>query len=402
MIDRPAHRQLLPSGYFSFPVIVGQNTWLDLLRSAAVLLVLARHGERAISTAADQADGAGGPIHSLFMNGWVGVDLFLVLSGYLIGRSLLRTFGAASTINVQTYFRGRALRIVPAYLFVLFVTAAGLFPFYEVAGEDMLRRIAYHVLFLQDYLPADINVVFWSLGVEEKFYLLAPLLVYALMKTSNPAHAAGILLALFLLSPAIKFMQFMSASSAPDYDAFFAAFRSPFHVSLEPLIAGVAISYVTGKNLLHLSPAAAKWLFGLSAGAMTAWLMSHELLREISLIDATLQPMALALLFGCMVLAAASLPASLATPGSRLWRPVSRLSYALYLVHFPLIPLSLVMGTAFQLGTLQVWLVYLTLAFIAALWLHFAVEKPFLLLKDAQPRNRRDGAARRPAPVKPF
>lgn len=361
-------------GYFSFPEIAGQNAWLDLLRATAVLLVLVRHGERAVGAPES------GLTHNLFINGWVGVDLFLVLSGYLIARSLLCRQDGSSLIHVRTYIRARVLRIVPAYFFTLFVIAAGLVPFYVVESEDMARRVIYHLLFLQDYLPADINVVFWSLGVEEKFYLLAPVLVFGLVAVRSTKLALAILLALFLLSPVAKLAQFISAASAPEYDAFFARYRSPFHLSLEPLIAGVAVAYAQSKSLISLSREAALRLLTVAGGLMAVWLTSHEFLTDITLFDATIQPIAIALLCGCMVLAATCLGASPA-PGSRFWRPMSRLSYALYLVHFPLIPLCLV-GAAILHAPF--WLVFVAVVAPSAAALHFFVEKPFLILKDRQ------------------
>lgn len=384
MSSRPAHKQLSSRGYFAFPEIAGQNGWLDLLRAAAVLLVLVRHGERAIAGGHAQAPLFNDPLHALFMNGWVGVDLFLVLSGYLIAKSLLRMSDRSDVFNVQDYFRARALRIVPAYFAVLLVVAAGVIPFYAVSDDDLARRVLYHMLFLQDYLPADINVVFWSLGVEEKFYLLAPILVWGLFAVRNTKAALAILLALFLLSPAIKLGQFLSAASAPGYDQFFLTFRSPFHASLEPLAAGVAVAWLRHNKLIEMSPTLAKRALAISGIAMTAWLMSHEFLADITLFDATVQPVTIALLCGLMVLAATYLTDA-PTPAIGLWRPISRLSYSLYLVHFPLIPLCMISAVSLQA---PFWLVYLAIITPAAAWLHFAVEKPFLILKDR-------GAARR-------
>lgn len=382
--SRPAHTQPASARYFAFPEIAGQNAWLDLLRAAAVMLVLVRHGERAVVSDHAPAAPFSDPLHALFMNGWVGVDLFLVLSGYLIAKSLLRMSDRADALDVQSYFRARALRIVPAYFFVLLVIAAGLIPFYAVSGDDMARRVIYHMLFLQDYLPADINVVFWSLGVEEKFYLLAPVLVYALVAVRSAKAALAILLALFLLSPCIKLAQFLAATSAPDYDQFFASFRSPFHLSLEPLAAGVAVAWLQHRKMVSLSPTVAKRMLAVAGIALTAWLMSHEFLAEITLLDAALQPALIALLCGCMVLAATCL-ATAPTPGAEIWRPISRLSYALYLVHFPLIPLCMVSADALHA---PFWLVYMAVIFPAAAWLHFAVEKPFLILKDRGAHKR--------------
>jgi peptidoglycan/LPS O-acetylase OafA/YrhL len=126
---------------------------------------------------------------------------------------------------------------------------------------------------------------------------------------------------------------------------------------------------------------------------MTSWLMSYEFLKSIALFDAAAQPMIIALLFGCMVLGATCMSGQ-ACPGEKVWRPISRLSYSLYLVHFPLIPVSLTAASALQPWPVSFWIIYLATAFAAAAWLHFVVEKPFLILKD-----RGFGASRLAKPV---
>ena len=82
---------------------------------------------------------------------------------------------------------------MPAYYAVLLIVAFGLVSFYPVPAENWGFRLAYHLLFLQDYLPADFNVVFWSLGVEEKFYLLAPFLVLPRSPTGGRAGRSSFL-----------------------------------------------------------------------------------------------------------------------------------------------------------------------------------------------------------------
>jgi peptidoglycan/LPS O-acetylase OafA/YrhL len=72
-------------------------------------------------------------------------------------------------------------------------------------------------------------------------------------------------------------------------------------------------------------------------------------------------------------------------------RAVARLSYALYLVHYPLLPVALAAGAAAASPAATFWLVYLAAAFAAAALLYWAVEKPFLKVKDELLR----GAARR-------
>jgi peptidoglycan/LPS O-acetylase OafA/YrhL len=74
--------------YLGFTKRVGGNEWLDLVRSLAITLVLLRHGYRAV---AENAEAAISLWSALLLNGWVGVDLFFVLSGYLITGHLLRS-----------------------------------------------------------------------------------------------------------------------------------------------------------------------------------------------------------------------------------------------------------------------------------------------------------------------
>ena len=179
----------------------GENPWLDLLRCVAIGLVLARHGHRAWveATGTDPRW-----TDFLALNGWIGVDLFLVLSGYLIARILIRHGGAGLSSRLPVYLWRRALRIVPAYYAVLLATVFGVFPLFELAREDLGWRVLYHLLMLQDYFPSDINVVFWSLGVETKFYLLAPFLLVLVARTRSPVMLLCLLGALILASAAAR------------------------------------------------------------------------------------------------------------------------------------------------------------------------------------------------------
>ena len=88
------------------------NPWLDLVRSAAIVLVLMRHGERALLHASNSSEQSF--LHTICLNGWVGVDLFFVLSGYLIARHLLRSGVGSGHFQIGRYFAMRVLRIGPA------------------------------------------------------------------------------------------------------------------------------------------------------------------------------------------------------------------------------------------------------------------------------------------------
>jgi peptidoglycan/LPS O-acetylase OafA/YrhL len=151
--------------------------WADLdgLRAMAILLVLGRHSLRPfISEDAYQSVASVGSIDvtPLLLNGWIGVDLFFVLSGFLIGRQAWRGD------SLRRFWFKRVTRILPAYGACLGVVAIGL----TIAGAWKQRAADFlaHLVMLQDYTGSVFVPSFWSLGAEEKFYLLAPLLVFVL------------------------------------------------------------------------------------------------------------------------------------------------------------------------------------------------------------------------------
>ena len=120
--------------YLSFEDRAGENPWLDLLRCVAIGLVLARHGHRA------WVEVRGTPLQwsdYLLLNGWMGVDLFFVLIGYLIAGILIRYKPASLLSYLPNYFWRRFLRVAPAYYAALAVVVCGLVPLYAFSRDDL-------------------------------------------------------------------------------------------------------------------------------------------------------------------------------------------------------------------------------------------------------------------------
>lgn len=390
-------------GYFRFNRIGGGIDALDGLRALAVILVLLRHAAFPVATA------TGGPVWPIggydlvtpFLNGWIGVDLFFVLSGFLIGGHLLRQ--EAATFRWQHYLCQRALRIVPTYWFVLALVVAGAIPLFKVEGQIVAMRVAYHLLFLQDYLPPNIVVAFWSLGVEEKFYLLAPvLLLLGSTWIRDSRQRLGLLFAVGLLAILSRSLLALHDPTTPAYVDFVRTYRFPFHHCVDTLVIGVIAA------MLHRDlKAAAKARAGL--GNVLAWgglavigwmLVSGVLLGVIDWWDKTLQPDLIGAAFGAVVLGCALGGGPQALLSCFALRVVARISYPLYLIHMALIPLCWHLaggGSADGGRTLVVFLpVFLGVSFLAALAIHFVAEKPFLVLKDrikAERQAARYGAA---------
>lgn len=365
---------------FSFAKLAHHNPWLDLLRTIAIFLVLLRHGSRFENNGVPE-----GFVANLFKNGWVGVDLFFVLSGYLIACGLIRRSEQHRGFFPEGYFKDRILRIVPAYYAVLILCVAGFFPGF---GQASAQSIFAHLMFLQDYTGSDINVVFWSLGVEEKFYIIAPVIVLLLIRQTSLKVCAAFCVALLLISPLCRGLTFEAIGGRVGYDEYFAMMRSPFHMSLDGFVVGIMVAIMRARGFALTPSMAITGLCG-GAGVLVMWLGSHEFLGEITRNDAWLAPTLLALLFGLMVFCAGCL-SDRKLQFEPFFRVNARLSYTVYLVHFPLLPLAFALSD--KQHYLVFWTSYLVLSYGLALVMHFSVEKPFLLLKQTLNRPGRQAA----------
>ncbi len=165
---------------------------LDGVRALAVVLVICSHF----------------PLPAL-SGGWIGVDIFFVLSGYLITSILVREFDRTSSIRLGQFYLRRVLRLYPALVAMLIVGAF----FYGSLGDGgtllgYLRTAAYSGLYIENFIVgytgnAHGNIGHtWSLALEEQFYLLwAPVLLLCLRRGRSvlPSLIGGILLSTALL-----------------------------------------------------------------------------------------------------------------------------------------------------------------------------------------------------------
>ncbi len=183
--------EILTAGRSTFPHLRG----VDGLRGAAVTAVVAYHLDR---------NGLRG--------GFLGVSLFFTLSGFLITWMLLREQATRSSISLGAFWERRARRLLPAALITLLVVttaaATGVFDDAVKITNDAISSLAYFANWRQiatgsSYaglfsLPSPL-VHFWSLAIEEQFYLVYPLLAWAFLRRGRTAFA-GVLIALTAVS----------------------------------------------------------------------------------------------------------------------------------------------------------------------------------------------------------
>lgn len=210
---------------------------LDLLRFVAVMLVMGRH--MAVPPVIP-----GWPawvqrfLATWERGGWVGVDLFFVLSGFLVSGLLFGEFRARGDISPGRFYLRRGLKIYPAF-YVLLGASAVLLPAsgWPFTGERLLAEM----LFVQNYWPGLWNHT-WSLAVEEHFYLLLPIVLWLLIRL-NRGSATPLRPVLHLAAASIATslaLRTIATWSAPtSYGLTF--YRSQYR--LDSLMFGVAMAY---------------------------------------------------------------------------------------------------------------------------------------------------------------
>jgi peptidoglycan/LPS O-acetylase OafA/YrhL len=158
----------------------GRLLSLDVLRGLAVLLVLFRH-----PVLPPEEAGAFAPVAQLLHRfGWTGVDLFFVLSGFLVGGLLFQEISRHGQLKVGRFLLRRGLKIWPAYCVFLVVASVKLVR-HSSDGIDSLRLVIPNLLHLQNYLGTPFGIT-WTLAVEEHFYLLLPLVLFSLIRRRGP------------------------------------------------------------------------------------------------------------------------------------------------------------------------------------------------------------------------
>jgi peptidoglycan/LPS O-acetylase OafA/YrhL len=350
---------------------------LDFLRAIAILMVVSWHFPRSIIP------------HQLKPATWAGVDLFFVLSGYLIGSQLLRPYARGAVPSYSDFFLRRALRIIPVYAMVLlaYLTLPVL---WEAPGmKPAWRYITFTMNFGLDQRTAGAFAQTWSLCVEEHFYLVLPLIVYWLMRRPSFAKAAVVATAIAVSGMVLRGVLWMSHVEpvAPgDYERaaeFLRLIYFPTWCRLDGLLVGVVIA---AARLFRPDWWARATLRGnalLAAGAgllvLSLWMCQSMFSFATALVGYPL----LAASYGLLVMSALS-PSSILSrrrvPGATL---VAALSYSVYLIHKGVMHLDDVyLGSWESHGRLAHTAVYLVSIFAVASILFLCVERTGFKVRD--------------------
>jgi peptidoglycan/LPS O-acetylase OafA/YrhL len=270
----------------------------------------------------------------------------------------------------------------PAYFTIVLLLLPDPFPFYGTDTKDPVRSFFVHAAFLQDYLGADLAGHLWSLGVEVKFYLLAPLIALAFWKFGVRPGVAFFLL-VWAGCVAGRWWDAVSLN-VTDYPSYLTHIRTPFHHSVDGFVAGAlsCLLYRSEWGQRHiLSNRLRSNLLGLVGwGGFLLFMLSADQVGNLSVLHQAGMPFYLATCFGLILVSLLG-----QGWGKKLWGhaalyPLAILSYPLYLTHWLCLALAFALAAAgtFPVWGFSFWTIYVGSALISSLILHLAVERPFL------------------------
>ena len=380
-------------GFFALDLLDNRFPALHGMRVIAILSVIAYHVTWIFMAEQGILLDPGFFTQSLAI--FFGMDLFFLLSGFLIGSILLRSIATTGVQHIKRFYLRRIFRTFPSYYLVLtvLVLAFGL-------TANQRHHLVWEYVYGTNFMPLDRGqtVMFWgwSLALEEQFYLTVPFLFLILKRLRTVQTRLALVTVLWLAGLVVRLVIFYRGAPWNDMELYGKVyFRT--HTRFDLLVAGIMIAIVHqrwGKDiaewlkapfhrvLLALPALACLWFLLRS----TADLPEHAQILRMFLWGTVTSVMyfglvPLALYGDGWIVRALSLP---------LFRRLATLGYGVYLVHIPIIDHIMVpAGRAAQTrhwSMLLVWPAALASTFLLSLAvayvLHVLVEKPSLRLRD--------------------
>jgi peptidoglycan/LPS O-acetylase OafA/YrhL len=347
---------------------------IDGLRAVAVLAVLLYHlGFRWIP------------------GGFLGVDLFFVISGYVITRLLLDSIQRSGGLDLRGFYAARIRRLLPALVFMIVSTAL----FVGVWAPEAIKRFLTDIPFVltgtmnwalvyrhQDYFEAigrpPLLQHTWSLAVESQFYLIWPLILLLVLKRFGKKMIPGAAIAIATISGGALLFLSLRLDASNSQRVSHVYFGTDTHSIGLFLGAALAVSWIPQNLSTKISRRAQDFVDGIGVIGLLGIVACFLFINES---DATLYRIAfpLAGLFGCAILTSLVHPASRFAPllstKPILW--IGERSYAIYLWHWiifqvtrPTVDLA---GATWALYALRILIVF-ALADISLRWIELPIR----------------------------
>ncbi|MBU3736918.1 MAG: acyltransferase [Methylobacterium sp.] len=357
-----------------------RNFWLDACRAAAISMVLISHGRHFLTPVWSGAE-------AFRIGGFLGVELFFVLSGFLVGSIVWRHFGDASSGApwLKTFLARRWLRTLPNFFLFL---AVNLVMIQSGFAPGNAVDLLWFPVFMQNLAwshPAAFGEA-WSLSVEEIFYLLLPLLLIAAQRYlpgRDTARKFLIVVSAMILLP-LLLRAIAVIWGDPSWDA---GIRKIVIFRLDALMIGVLAGWLEHRYDVSRKIGAVSCA-GLAL-ALLAWIawtfrqgpgfLDQDFIARVWLFPVTSLSFALLLLAGLWTVRAPQ-------RGGPLIQTCARSSYALYLSHMPVFYLMAAIagypGEEDPAGAAARWVFYIVASLMLANAVERWFERPVLTWRD--------------------
>ena len=322
--------------------------------------------------------------------GFLGVDLFFVISGYVITRLILDSINQSSALDLRAFYAARIRRIYPGFLFMVISTIIFIGVWAPEAIKRFLSDLPYAlsgtinwalVARNQDYFETigrpPLLQHTWSLAVELQFYLIWPIILLTVLKYFGKKNVARIALIIAIISGTILFLVSLQLDQANSAKVSHIYFGTDTHSLGLFLGSALAVSWIPQNLSANITRRAQDVIDGIGVVGLLGLISTFLFIDES---NASLYQIAfpLAAIFGCLVIISLVHPASRFAPiiSTPPFRWIGQRSYGIYIWHWvifqvtrPSVDLS---GETWALYLARVLLV-LALADISLRW----VEIPF-------------------------
>ena len=354
---------------------------LDHLRTLAITLVFLFHFGRLFP-------------HPEWTNtiskfGWTGVDLFFVLSGYLIASQLFLRIAQGKGISIKSFFLKRFFRIIPAYLVVVGIYFC--FPF--VHERESLAPLWKYLTFTQN-LGLDLRTQgtfshAWSLCIEEQFYLVFPLTLLLLINLKAFKNGIWLVILCFIFGFAIRYYSyqtyvFPNINNENVWALWYKHIYYPTYCRLDGLLIGISIAALLEfkQSVKNKLTKYGNWLLLLS---LVILVCAYYLCLDEESIQASVFGFPLVSIgYGFMVLGSISSTSFLYKLKSKTTTYIASLSYAIYLIHKIIIHISQTIFSSLSIEKESnlMFLICILTTFIGAILINIIIEKPFLKMRN--------------------
>lgn len=344
---------------------------LDGLRFICILMVLWHHAP-AIPFEAAQIVG----------RGFLGVDFFFVLSGFLITTLLLRERERFGEFSLVDFYKRRILRILPVYVFVVLLVSA--YYIFVKGQSELAALVPFYLLFLSNFLTDHIPTlsITWSLSVEEQFYMLWPLALLLL--------PGRMLLPILTALVAANVLAGMGVLGGEAQQLGYLIFKLPT-ATYAPILMGAALALIlhNSAGFNHVVR-----VFGFRGAALIGFL---ALIAAIGLTPLDVNGWPNLLIHSLMMLCLASLVVrednwGLAWLQNRWIARVGVVSYGIYLYH--LLALDLTNRIFGRLGIDNDWVLFVSYSLLSWLVAEASFRSLEAYFRRFRPKSRQTVAAR--------